>query len=376
VDEAEVIEVPGLLSPVVRSVFLFKDENFWKILKQTERDKIPGNRNYAVREHDIRGDVETITESSFNKPPPGPGPFDIRHYFLSGFLQNIIDFHNQDASEVLDGTDPIFPRTEAQRKEAFFICYANGRSLYEIVESSRSLDAGAGYIGMCPYLFLIHLMALHNEFVIRRYETDTKKIQEELDEPRLTELGNLQAVIHSIQAGTFSPLVDPIKEINKATIRFAEFRYRAFTVFIRHLYDNTFRYDTERDIFSELLTIRGITNRFERCKTIVEGLDTTMRDLAEDKRYREQSNQRRSDLRLQILVLIVGLVGIMQVLFQASDALKDLTSDTPRNHIINVISIVLLGLTAFGLGSIVWHGAKYWLSQRTAPPPDDNEFGS
>ncbi len=370
-DQVEVIEVPGLNSPAARSVFLFRDRSFWRLLQQSERDKILGSENYGVREHIVRGDVETIDAATFNAPPAKSGAFDIQHYFLSGFLQNIIDFHNQDASEIRDGTDPIFPSSDAQKDEAFFVCYANGRSLYEIVKSSRSLDAGAGYIGMCPYLFLIHLMALHNEFVVRRYEMETKTIEEDFDDPRLTDLGNLERVVHSIQTGELGPDVDVIGEINKITNRFHAFRYRAFTIFIRHLYDNTFRYDTERDIYAELLNIRGVTNRFDRCKTLVEGLDMTLRDLAEEKRYREQARQRRSDLRLQNLVLLVGFAGIMQVLFQAADVAGKSTSMEFIGRIVSIVSTTLVVISGVGLAVIAWYGAKYWRSQHSSDPPND-----
>lgn len=326
VDRDDFIEVPRLQAPAVRSVMMFKDGKFLSLLQPNERATIINNKNYANRlppDHDRSAEI-VITKAAFDAPQKYPGPFDIRHYFLSGFFQNIIDFLNQDASEVLDGIDPIYPVSDAQAEEKFFVCYANGRSLFEVVENSRSLDAGLDYIGICPYLFLVHLMALHNEFVIRRYEKETKEIQDQLESSSLTNFGNMQSLISSIQAEAFRGKPVGVEEINKATSRFYEFRYRAFTIFIRHLYDNTFRYDTERDVFDELLKIRGTTTRQERCKSIVDGLDKTMQDLEEDKRHREQSKIQQSDNRLQYLVVIVGFFSVMQAAFQAVEVYRNL----------------------------------------------------
>jgi hypothetical protein len=317
-DEVPVIEVPGLTAPVVRSLFLFKDRELWKILQSQERESVVGNPNYAASDEDD-ADVEIIRADDFDKPRDPTKPFDPRYFFLSGFFQNIIDFRNQDASEVLDGTDPIYPSTEIQRKESFFLCYANSRSLFEVVENSRSLAAGAPYIGICPYLFLIHLMALHNEFVILRYEKETKEIQDAFDSQ------DLQPLFRSGGASA-----ETLEKINEVTSRFYAFRYRAFTVFTRHLYDNVFRYDTERDIFAELLRIRGITGRFERCRSIVEGLDKTMQDLEEDKRYHDENIGRTADRRLQYGVALVSIFSVMQAAFQAAEVYRALFVKPPE----------------------------------------------
>ncbi|MFC5345273.1 hypothetical protein ACETK8_04245 [Brevundimonas staleyi] len=42
------------------------------------------------------------------------------YLFLAGFNQNIIDFMNQDTSEILDSTDPLYPDSSEQTDERFF----------------------------------------------------------------------------------------------------------------------------------------------------------------------------------------------------------------------------------------------------------------
>ncbi|WP_453977056.1 hypothetical protein [Brevundimonas sp. Marseille-Q4549] len=95
------------------------------------------------------------------------------YLFLAGFNQNIIDFMNQDTSEILDSIDPIYPDSSDQSSDRFFVRYANHRAMITYVPKSRSLETGNDYIGACPYAFLIHVLALHNEFLARSHEQKT-----------------------------------------------------------------------------------------------------------------------------------------------------------------------------------------------------------
>ncbi|MFD1046649.1 hypothetical protein ACFQ1S_14355 [Kibdelosporangium lantanae] len=105
-------------------------------------------------------------------------PDDLAYYFLAGFFQNIIDFLRQDIAEVLDGTDPIYPAAGEQEDPGHVIVYASAGSVFEVVAQSRSLSAGREWIGTCPYLFLVHLMTLHNEDLVRRYEQQVRNLIE------------------------------------------------------------------------------------------------------------------------------------------------------------------------------------------------------
>jgi hypothetical protein len=167
-------------------------------------------------------------------------------------------------------------------------------------------------------------MALHNEFLIRRYEAEVAVLQNKLDDPGLTALGNIGALLGALSTeGANQPAV-PAREIHKATSQFYYFRLKAFTVFKRHLYDNTLRYDTERDLYDDLERIRGIGTRIARCESVVTGLDRTIKDLEDDKRYREQREARHAENRLSKLVGVVGLFSVAQASFQAVDAYRGL----------------------------------------------------
>ena len=319
IEKTEFIEVPYLEVPPARALFIFQDKEFFDLLQETKRSTTRGNLSYQVHMPPGWEDQEVvhITAQDFYRPSSASGEFDIRYYFLSGFFQNIIDFLNQDASEIRDGTDPIYPITEAQQKEALFMRFANGRSIYQVVERSRSLDVGNDFIGTCPYIFLVHLMTLHNEFLIRKFELETADVQDKLSNPALTEYGDLQQLL-----GRSASEPTKTSELKKATQPFYEFRYKAFAIYKRHLYINTFRYDTERDVFEQLQQIRGTESRLQRCDDIVIGLDKTIQDIEEDKRYQEQQQQAESNLKriesdriLNLAVFGVGIFSALQVFY-------------------------------------------------------------
>lgn len=340
-DATSFVEIPGLLAPPARSVFLLLDRELFGLLQPEARDRLRVGDLYrplipveSKRNGVIALDIKAI-EAVLAR---APGGLDVRYYFLSGFFQNIIDFLNQDVSELRDGTDPVFPRTEEQQEEALFVRFANSRSLFQVVASSRSLEVGNDYIGTCPYLFLVHLMALHNEFLVQRYEAEIAALQSRCDAPTLTRLGNLRSLLAAMSKEAGGGVAVPAREIQKATAEFYQFRLKAFTFFKRHLYDNTLRYDTERDLFDDLQRIRGVETRLARCDSIVDGLDRTIKDLEDDKRYRDQAEARKAEGRLSKLVGVVGLFSVAQASFQALDTYRVLfEGPEPRCKLTNLL---------------------------------------
>ncbi len=308
--------------------------------------------------------------------------FDIRYYFLAGFFQNIIDFLNQDVSELRDGTDAVYPRTKEQEEEALFIRFANGRSLFQVVKSSRSLEVGKEYISTCPYIFLVHLLVLHNEFLVRRYESEIVELQKKLGSKDLTRHGSLQNLLKAMSEEVKAGVAVSASDLQHAIAKFYEFRLKAFTFYKQHLYDNTLRYDTERDLFNELQRIRGIETRLARCEALVDGIDRTIKDLEDDQRYREQSEARRAESRLQQLVFVVGVVALAQALFQAVDAYRGLFEGrdgsaprcdlarwrTPHQlceaiNMADAASLVLIVATVFGTAMVLVY--LFWMVLRS-----------
>ena len=329
IDQTDFIEVPYLKAPAARALFLIQDRDFFKLLQDENRSAIRCNPNYQVHMPDGWENLDNveITQKDFYRTP-ATGEFDIRYFFLSGFFQNIIDFLNQDLPEIRDGTDPIYPLTKEQQEEAYYVRLANGRAIYQVVERSRSLEVGNEFIGTCPYIFLVHLMALHNEFLVRTYELETTEVQDKLSDPGLTKYGDLQALLNR-RAGQLSKT----SELQKVTQLFYAFRYKAFAVYKKHLYLNTLRYDTERDVFEKLQQIRSTEPRLRRCDDIAAGLDRTIQDIEEDRRYQEQQRRAESDRILNFAVFGVALFSAFQVLYVIADKIGELKTLIEHTHI-------------------------------------------
>jgi len=296
------IEVPNLHVPRARFVFLFDDKTLF-------HDLLPGlddNGNRVSRRH-------VVTDSNFdafkewirserrrcraeNLPSvvlpqsylESVHPTKLRYLFISGFIQNIIDFMNQDASEILDSTDPIYPATPEQEEESFFVRYANQRSITQFVPGSRSLECGNDYIGSCPYVFLVHLLAMHNEFLVRDYERQTEQLTKDVEN-----FNNKQ-------------------RLSRAADRFYRFRTSEFTTYQKNKYPNVFRYDSERDLFFAVEERRGTHRKDEYLNAIVNNLEAQTRDL-------EGRLRSKVDRHLSLLLAAVSIFSVLQVLYQVLD---------------------------------------------------------
>lgn len=315
------LESPGLSMPRARFMFFFQDEKFFEALlppPAPDANGLMANRRRidcvptAAFER-YPEDIQAMIDAAKAAPraPNAPVIVDIpltyiqgiddahlRYLFLAGFNQNIIDFLNQDASEVLDSTDPIYPETEDQAEEAFFVRYANPRSLTTYVKRSRSLETGNDWIGTCPYAFLIHVMALHNEYVVRAYE------------------GEAQALVAEVHAA------DERGELREAAEKFYKFRKKQFSDYMRNRYQNVFRYDTEKDAFAAVEKLRGVAKNVAYLEVLVDGVEKQTRDLeerlkedAKDEaaaaREREEKISRRDSNRLTYLLALLSIGGFL-----------------------------------------------------------------
>ncbi|RLK58498.1 hypothetical protein [Actinokineospora cianjurensis] len=226
-------------------------------------------------------------------------PEHLAYYFLSGFFQNVIDFLRQDISEVQDGTDPIYPPPEAD--SGYSIVYASPTSLYQVIAEARSLRQGRPWIGTCPYLFLVHLMTMHNEDLVRRYEQQVRTLITHMDDVR--HLASDEERRRSWRRDWSSDLTFE---------RFRRFRLDRFDEIQRHRYFNVLRYDTERAFYEDIERVRGIHQREQYWAEVVTELETTVDDL-------HSAQKRTVDDKRNRLLGIVTVVGILQVAFQVLD---------------------------------------------------------
>lgn len=336
VDTAPFIEVPGLDMPVSRLLFFFEDATFFRrLLPEPDPETgLPPPRTRMVQEgcylpyqkkleglnpkglvdvpevrmgadywHWVinRPDYDQFTDEQIAEArKTRPALEDrrrqdcLQYLFMAGFNQNIIDFMNQDPSEILDSTDPIYPATEEQATERKFVRYANPRALITYVEKARSLEAANDYIGTCPYAFMIHVVSMHNEFMTREYEAAAFKLIGEVE--RLGSKGRLK----------------------RAAEAFYAFRTGDYANYYRDRYMNVFRYDTESEVFEKMTQLRGIGRRNDYIERLISNMESQTRD-------REARLAKNDETAMNLLLGALGVFGFFQLAMMWADKLRDLS---------------------------------------------------
>lgn len=336
VAEAPFIEVPGLVMPVSRLLFFFEDATFFRrLLPEPDPETgVPPPRTRMVQEgcylpyqekldglnpsglvdvpevrmgddywHWVihRPDYDQYTDAQIEEGRKSrPAMEDrrrqdcLQYLFMAGFNQNIIDFMNQDPSEILDSTDPIYPATEEQATERKFVRFANPRALTTYVETARSLEAANDYIGTCPYAFMIHVVSMHNEFMTREYEACAFKLIE-----RVETLG---------QKG----------RLKRAAEAFYAFRTGDYAGYYRDRYMNVFRYDTEAEVFEKMTQLRGIDRRNDYIERLISNMESQTRD-------REARLAKNDETSMNLLLGALGVFGFFQLAMMWADKLRDLS---------------------------------------------------
>jgi len=377
------IEVPGLNTCETRSLFFIQDKDFFELIQpKTAKGVLVARRerilddvfeHYPKRVREIVPDAGNVhllddafwadllseneasekaaaraAEDAENDDFPLPNAAQrLRYLFLAGFNQNIIDWANQEASEVLDSLDPIYPSSDEQLEEGFFIRYANPRSLITYVQRSRTLEVGNDHILTCPYAFLIHVLAMNNEHLTRQKEKRAfdviKWVSGQL--PAYDPHSQNEMVTKQVLAGVE-------QQINRL-------RIDSFEHFDRHRYFNPFRYDTERDVFEELERLRGMSRLEVAYKEALKALEEQARDLERIRADTESERESRQEKRLAALFGLIGFSGVGQLLFNWYDYLHP---DEKRIHGIYDYSLwgaqaLLIAIMVAGM-IMIWPGRR------------------
>ncbi len=286
----------GKARPACKAVILLEDPYYFHLLDAGRRAVLKGFVGIdANRKTAPDGQRYYELDASLLASLDG---IDFDYYFLSGFFQNIIDFLRQDTSEVQDGTDPIYP----DEPGGHFVVFANSNIIYEIAARSRSLNAARGYIGICPYLFLVHIMSFHNEALIGNFE------------------GRIKILVAKMKKAGLTDDAAAIREMNEDRTETILSEFYAFRLWIlhevqQHMYFNVFRYNTERTFFKRILKVRGLETRRRHWADVLAQLEKTAQDISD--RVRQAS-----DDRLNNVLLVITCFSIFQVLFQSSDSLR------------------------------------------------------
>lgn len=247
--------------------------------------------------------------------------------FLSGFFQNIVDFLEQDGLEVFDGLSPLYPDDEGGAANEGYLLYATPKVIYEVVRSSRSLDgAGRAWLGTCPYLFLVHITAFHNESIVRAYEERVTRLTLNLE--------RLGVKAGAIEHARFGEAFRCIRE----------FRLETFERVHKHLSFNIFRYETEKAFFRGIEVVRGVDARKAYWDGVLEHLTETI-DALKDDRMARYGNL------ISVLGGVLAVLGLTQLWL----SIFKLEVDLPLGW--NLAGLTVL-IGALGIG--VWRLLLRW----------------
>lgn len=283
-----------------RALLLLEDPYFFALLGPDVRTGLSAFTEVAAAREDGGDNPRNRYDEAALLPARLP-PAELDYYFLSGFLQNIIDFLRQDVSEIQDGTDPIYPPAGTEDEGGHFLVYATQTSIYEVVARSRSLGVGRAWIGTCPYLFLVHLMTMHNESLVQEYERMVRALIGRMGTDRLLDA-------KSVDGGA----AYASEQADEAFKAFRRFRLDTFEKVAKHRYFNVLRYDTERQFYEAIETVRGIQQREAYWASVVSDLEKTVDDLRENE-------SKRSEQFLNRVLFYVTFLGVLQILFQLID---------------------------------------------------------
>jgi hypothetical protein len=211
---------------------------------------------------------------------------------LAGLAQNVIDFDDQDSSEVSDSLfygDNVAGCTD----------FVSARSTVVFNKQSRAFERMKNFIGGEPYFYFTVLAALYNEFLTNRAANALSKLQP----------GMLIGA---------SPL--------KSTKAELESRYEIFVAHLRPMIPNLFRYNVESTLFKKIHERRGIASRQEMIERELTRYETIAHDF-------EGLNLQRSNAQFNLLVIVLALWSAFGALATAASLFVALHSDAQPERV-------------------------------------------
>jgi hypothetical protein len=319
---------PFLFSPEFsRAAFLLKDDFFDKTLRDP-RQALAGLANHSSRVASKSSTAHEATVEPDSHPVvyndvdiQGISAAALALIFLSGFLQNIIDFLEQDELEYNDAIEPLYPEGKMQ-KDPHFLLYATEDSIFEIVASSRSMEKGKAHIGICPYLFLVHVTVFHDEFLVRRFEKSVRKLTKKI--------GRKTRKFSSFSNSDIGQLEEIVSIFHKG-------RLKIFGEVERYLHIRTFLYSTEQAFYKAISDYRYIEGRLNHWNELLNELSSTAsggHELARQKAER----------RINRILFYIASFSVFQVLFAISQSISRWKfQDTDYEFAANALDAYFIG---------------------------------
>ena len=182
---------------------------------------------------------------------------------FSGLCQNVLDYANQDRAEMLDSLDAIFADDGIR-------IISNHNTVVEVAEQSRSFSEGRYVVGTCPYLYLVHILAYHNEVILGRWVERVSDVYDKVQS------------IRQLLEGADEPFLSKREEtrIGEAIRKFAEIRLQVMTDIRSNTFQNTFRYDTERDLFRNRTAARNLDMIGQYWTDVLTNCEQAIRDIS------------------------------------------------------------------------------------------------
>lgn len=195
---------------------------------------------------------------------------------FAALAQNILDWQNQDKSEVADS----LAQAVGLNSEILLI---HPKMTFRCSRNSRTFSEMCDAIGGCPYVMLTEVVLAYNEYLLDQSARLIDQIQ------------------HSVRKPGWSSTDSKI-DMKKAA-RDLDKRIRLFELQSLHALPNIFRYPTERKVFDAIEKQRGLSQRSE-------GIDRFTRRLYELRKDITDLAERRDTRRINAFLSALSILQV------------------------------------------------------------------
>ena len=226
---------------------------------------------------------------------------------LAGVIQNVLDFKEQDASEIRDSLQPAY----ASIGSAVF---SRPRFLHEISVRSRPLKAARESLGINPYIFYTELCITYNEALLSDSESDVAAISmgRERDSLRPSAGHSLREIRTVVSDGDTAKAR---KGYDDAVAK----RMNLYRILHLPYLPNIFRYPTERQVYEKATENRGLDARKQKVETILGNHQSIIEDLHSLSNLYQSERITGIVTALAIVTLISGIADGLAVLTWEKD---------------------------------------------------------